>query len=200
MCALLRTDAKYFQLGIRHMNETSSSEKKGSDRPFIIAMALAIIVIVLAVALVATVNSYTSIIRSKDFQIGVLTGELFFAQNHVNDYRSIVNLAEQTTWVASQNLTLGPQSDYEFPLFSASYAGYVSVMLQEPAQVRIGVSGTYFRSLPTEATVLFSHSVDLTGSDKSTYAVVLPCDSIFITVSNFGNQAVTLTVTITYYY
>lgn len=183
------------------------SEKKVVSRT--VAIALGIIIIVFAVSLAGAIAYYTSIIGGKDSTIASYSSQ-------VNSLTNIVNLKNSSIWLNNQ--TIGqPAGSYTSWTFSASYAGYVAVGVQQ-----IFVQNSNFNWL--YAQVIYSYSQQ---GYQFTYNNTISLDrfyhgiavfpilaspqfqaiSIQIRVGNYNNQiqinppsTAYEAVTITYYY
>ena len=168
------------------------SERKVVGRN--VALILGIICVILAVGLIGAVINYTSVINTKDDTIVSLNSQITDYQNQINNLNGIINLEKSTVWVDDQTISQ-PASSYTYWTFSASYAGYISVLVQTST-----TSNTYVRVIWSSYGVNFDQSITVGVSGTAVFPV-LPCSSIEIRVgnSNLFNGA-TETVTITYHY
>jgi predicted PurR-regulated permease PerM len=157
---------------VRRMSE-QRQEKKVVSRT--VAIALGIICIVLAVILVGAIMNYTSM---------------------VSDLTDKVNLAKFVVWENGVTTTQDADSYTNWlPLFSASYAGYVSVWVQTST-----TSNTYVRVIYSSHDVYYDNQVSV-GTHGIAVFPILPSSNIDIRIGNTNQtNGATEIVTITYYY
>jgi cell division protein FtsL len=182
------------------------SEKKVVSRT--VAIALGIICIVLAVGLVGAVANYTSIISgkdntiaslnsqisSKDSQISSKDSQISSLQTQVNDLINTVNLGKSTVWVYDDTASQ-PAGYYTYWTSSASYAGYVSVVVHTST-----TTNTYVEVIWSAKGVSYDNTITV-GTGGTAVFPILPASSIEIRVGNTNLlSGATETVTMTYYY
>jgi uncharacterized coiled-coil protein SlyX len=196
------------------------SERKVVGRN--VAIVLGIICIILVVGLIGAVTNYTSIIKGKDdtiaslnsqitekdntisslnlqiatrdSQISSLNSQIASLQNQVSDLNSIINLEKSTVWVDDQTVSQ-PANSYTYWTFSASYAGYISVMVHTST-----TTNTYVQLIWSTPGIYYDHTITVGAGGEAAFPI-LPSSSIEIRVgnTNWVNGA-TETVTIIYYY
>jgi len=194
---------------------SGTSEKPIEKKSGTVAIALGIICIVLAVGLVGAVVNYTSIISGKDntiatkdsqitdkdntisslnSQITSKDSQISSLQSQVNDLTDITNLAKSTVW-ASNDAVNQPAGSYVHWTRSASYAGYVSVIVQTST-----TTNTYVRVIYSSHGVNYDNQI-VVGTGGTAVFPILPASSIEIRVGNSNwFDGASETVSITYYY
>jgi len=209
-----------FAQQLRETRDLRMSEKKVVGRNVVIA--LGIICVILAVGLVGAVANYTSIISGKDntvtakdsqiadkddtisslnsqiasqdSQISSLNSQASSLQNQVNDLNAIANLAKSTVWVNDETVSQ-PAGSYSYWIRSASYAGYVVVVVHSST-----TSGTGVRVIYSSHGVSYDNLLGV-GSGGTAVFPILPSLNIEIRVGNSNwFDGATETVTITYHY
>lgn len=107
---------------------------------------------------------------------------------------NVVNLASSTVWVDDQTISQ-PANSYTVWTFSASYAGYVSVLVQSSS-----VAGTHVNAIYSSHGVNFNQEIVVNAGSTANFPV-LPSSNIRIEVGNGDPfNGATETVTITYNY
>jgi len=140
------------------------------------------------------ITSLQNQISSLNSQISSLNDQIANLQNQVNDLNDIVNLAKSTVWVNDQTISQ-PASSYTYWTFSASYAGYVSVVVHTST-----TTNTYVRVIYASHGVNYSNQIGV-GTGGTAVFPILPSSSIEIRVGNTNLiNGATETVTITFYY
>jgi hypothetical protein len=111
-----------------------------------------------------------------------------------NTVNNIANLQVSTVWVKDQTVSQ-PASSYTVWTVSASYAGYVSVLVQSST-----VAGTHVEAIYSSNGVNFNQEITVSAGDTA-YFPILPSSSIQIGVGNGSIlNGATETVTVTYHY
>jgi predicted PurR-regulated permease PerM len=177
---------------MRQTRGSKMSEKKMVSRN--VALTLGIICIILAASLVVviaynitTVNSFTLTDNYDLSQIASLEGQ-------VNNLTNILNLSNSTIWVNSQTVSQGTGSYFPW-IFSASYCGYISVLLQTSNIPYTSVEFTY------SAYGMNYSQAQLVSAGNTAFFPILPCSDIIVEVGSGNTSSLaTVTVTITYYY
>jgi predicted PurR-regulated permease PerM len=126
--------------------------------------------------------------------LGVVAYLSYSLQNQVSDLTSTLNLGKSTVVVDDQTISQ-PANSYTVWTFSASYAGYVSVLVQSSS-----VAGTHVKAIYSSNGVSFNQEIVVNAGHTANFPV-LPSSSIQIEVGN-GDlfNGATETVTITYNY
>lgn len=107
---------------------------------------------------------------------------------------NIINLQDSTVWVNDQTVSQ-PASSYTVWTVSATYAGYVSVLVQSST-----VAGTHVEAIYSSNGVNFNQEITVNAGDTATFPI-LPSSSIQIGVGNGSIlNGATETVTVTYHY
>jgi hypothetical protein len=111
-----------------------------------------------------------------------------------NTITNIANLQASTVWVNDQTVSQ-PASSYTVWTVSASYAGYVSILVQSSS-----VAGTHVEAIYSSNGVNFNQEITVSAGDTATFPI-LPSSSIQIGVGNGSIlNGATETVTVTYHY
>jgi len=113
-----------------------------------------------------------------------------------NNLSDIVNLVKSTVWVDDQTISQPAHSYTTWtPVFSASYAGYVSVWVQTST-----TTNTYVQVIYSAYGVNYDQQITV-GTGGTAVFPILPCLDIEIRVGNVNLlTGATETVTITYHY
>jgi uncharacterized phage infection (PIP) family protein YhgE len=148
--------------------------------------------------LIDTLNTQITNLQSQisdlNSQISSLNAQIASLQSQVNNLNDIANLAKSTTWVDDQTVSQ-PANSYTSWTFSASYAGYVSVLVQTSS-----ASDTRVRVIYSSHGVNYDGEIGV-GSSGTAVFPLLPSSNIEIRVGNHNLvSGATETVTITYYY
>jgi len=138
-------------------------------------------------------NNYVSSHSHTNSEYDSLSSQNTNLQNQVNDLTGIVNLAKSTIWVNQQTVSQ-PAGSYSEWTFSATYAGYISVVVYSSTTSNTGVRVIY-----SSHGASYDNQIGV-GTGGTAVFPILPA-SIHIRVgnSNWLNGA-TETVTVTYYY
>jgi len=111
--------------------------------------------------------------------------------NLLND---IVNLDKSMVWVDSQTISQ-PASSYTYWTFSASYAGYIEVIVESST-----TTNTFVEVVYTSHGVNYDERITVGISGTATFPL-LPSDNIQVRVGNTNLiSGATETVTVTYHY
>jgi len=169
------------------------SEKKVVGRN--VAIALGIICIILAVGLVEAIANYTSIISGKDDTITSLNSQIVSLTIQVSDLNDTVNFHKSAFWVMDHTISQSVHS-YTYWTFSASYAGYVSVVVLSST-----TTNTYVEVIWNAYGISYDSGQITVGTSGTAHFPILPSSSIEIRVGNTNLfNGATETVTIIYYY
>jgi len=124
----------------------------------------------------------------------MITLTAYFAVNYTNfaNVNNIANLSVSTVWTNNQT-TSARAGTYSYYFGSVRYAGYVSVLVQNPS-----LPITNIRVIYSAYGVNFNQETVINGSGSAVFPV-LPSD-IEIEVGNGNALSQTETITITYYY
>ena len=198
---------------VRAMNEQPIQKKVVSRNT---AIALGIICVILAVVVVGTFTAYSilnSQIEDKEYQISSLNSQIADKDSQIadknntiislnsqiqnltsqkNQLQDVVDLAESTTWISSQTVNQTVNSTIYWN-FSASYAGYVAVIVESSTS-----TNTYVRLIYSSHDVNYDNQISV-GTNGTAVFPVLPT-SIEIRVGTNPSVVTTITLTITYYY
>ena len=171
------------------MSETTVTstltQKKGFDKGVVIA--LGIIAIVLLAGLGLAVADYTSIISGKDNTISSLNSK-------VANLTDITNLDKSEAWVNHHEIS-HKAGYYQYWTFSAIYAGYVSVDINED-----NTTTTYVRAIYSAYGVKYDNQMDVVAGGTAVFPI-LPSSGIEIRIGNTNPLiGANETVTITYHY
>lgn len=164
------------------------------------AIVLGIICIVLAVSLVGAVMNYTSVIRGKDdfiegeeSDIANKSAQISQLNYQVDNLTGIINLSKSKVWVNHETIT--HEAGYlTYWTFSASYAGYVSVRIDDD-----NTTSTYVRTIYSAYGVKYNNQIDVVATGKALFPI-LPSSGIEVRIGNNLLIGATENVTITYYY
>jgi hypothetical protein len=168
------------------------SEKKIIGRN--VAIALGIMCIILAVGLIGVVANYTSIISGKDNAITSKEGTISSLNSQVANLTDIANLDKSKVWVNHHEIS--HEAGYEtYWTFSAIYAGYVSVDINED-----NTTTTYVRAIYSAYGVKYDNQMDVVAGGTAVFPI-LPSSGIEIRIGNTNLLiGANETVTITYHY
>jgi hypothetical protein len=157
------------------------SQKKVVGRN--IAIALGIGCIILVIGLGGIIGYYSNYV-----------GDHHHTDEDYAIYYNIVNLADSIVWVNDQTISQ-PASSFTVWTFSASYAGYVSILVQSST-----VAGTHVKVIYSAYGVNFNQEIVVNAGDTAVFPI-LPSSNIQVEVGN-GNlvNGATETVTATYHY
>jgi hypothetical protein len=157
------------------------------------------ICIVLAVILFGAfvkMNNDASEINSDALYINSQNSQITNLQEQVDNLTNIVHLSQSSNWLSNQPISLSG-SGYTSWTHSASYAGYIFVMVQ----TNNVISGMYIRVIYHSSFVDYDNQIG-----NSTYTTnvgsfpIMPSTNIKIIVGTNNPNGITGNVSITYYY
>ena len=160
------------------------------------AIALGIICIILAVGVVGTFTSYSSLksqIEDKDSQISSLNSQVSALNSQVGNLTDIVHLEKSTIWVNDQTVSQAANS-YTSWTTSAGYAGYVVVNVDSSTS-----TNTYVRVIYSSLSVGYDHQITVGLGGRAVFPVLPGSIQIVVGNTNLVNGA-TETVTVTFHY
>jgi predicted PurR-regulated permease PerM len=140
------------------------------------------------------ISNLNSQVNSLNAQIASLQNQITSLQSQVNDLNDIITLAKYEVWVDHQTVNQ-LASSYAYWIFSASYAGYLTVTVHTSTTDK-----TYVQVIWDSYGVHYDHSITV-GTSGTAVFPVLPCSNVEIRVGNTNLfSGATETVTITYHY
>jgi hypothetical protein len=140
-------------------------------------------------------NGNVTALANANNQINSLQSQLASANSQIDNLNSIIGLKQSTVWVKTYTLSQG-NGQTSYWTFSASYAGYVSVLVESST-----VAGTHVHVIYSAYEVNFDQEIVVSAGDTAVFPI-LPSSNIQVGVGNgliIGSGA-TETVTITYHY
>lgn len=149
------------------------------------------------------ISSLSSEMAAKDHlienlseRITELENETYSLQSQLSYLGGIVNLEELTIWVYYQTISQQANSSMGW-IFNIQYAGYIVVDVHSSTS-----NSTYVRAAWSSYGVNYDHTITVGASGSAAFPV-LPASGVEVMVGNLdasGEETVTITLTIAYYY